>query len=1113
MSNKDGRSYALSCLIRVMKLTTFFLLVTFINVSASVYSQVTRLNLKVQGTTIKDVLNRIEDQSKFFFMYNDRKIDVERKVDIDLKQANIEAILKTIFEGSNTRFIIKDRQIVLYNESDEDFRDPNTQSVSQQQKTVSGKVTDSSGATLPGVSVVVKGTTTGTITDFKGSYTLANVPANATLQFSFVGMKAQEIAVGVKSTINVTLVEDAIGLEEVVAVGYGTTTKQNLTTSVSQVKPGDIPVAANSSVNQLLFGRAAGLQVSTQSAEPGGNINLSVRGRGNPLIIMDGIVVPNDQLEPKPGITELDGVKRGGLGNINPADIESIEVLKDASAAIYGVAASNGVILITTKKGKAGRMNISYDASHSVVKNMPYLEPLSPKDYMTYYNIFAKDCYDVTTPKFSATDIANAGAGTDWVGQVLRAGSMDNHSLNINGGSDKVIYYFSGNYFNQVGTMENSGLSRYNGKMNISFVLNKFLKFNTSVNASRNNYTNSTAGWQNGGSGAMGFGSLQAALAYPTYLPLKDANGKNTQFVGIGNPVSLLTINDKTNSSSLFSTFSLDIDIIPKTLSAKLLYGNNLDNASRNFYIPSDVLFGLVYQSRGAISTQQRQNQTMEATVMYKKKFANIVDLDAMAGCGQYLYDENGSGMTATDMLDATGTNNMGAAPSRNSMTSYRNFEKKRSYFARANFGILDRYLVSLVYRADGIDKFFPENKYASFPSASVGWKISKAAFMQNLTFIELLKLRASVGVTGLPIGTAAYGQYIADDNQAYFDNGTTVYTPYYQTAIDQPNLKWQKTVNNNIGLDFGLFKNRISGSVDLFQDKITNLLTKRATNQLSMIGNAYDNGGSQVRSGFEFSLKSTNIATRNFDWDMVVNVTHYLWRWDTRYNNQDLQKYEGIKDPVRAIFVYQTNGILKTGEAPSAWQPAAAKMPGAPKFVDVNSDGVLDYKDVVMYNKDPELILGFGNNFRYMNLDLGVFFYAQFGAKDFNNTLRWSDPKGIGGGGQSATTDIKDVWSTANENGTLPGGKYTESALGLPTSIDTYLSSKDFVRCRNITLGYTIKSPAVAKYFSSLRVYADVQNPFIFTKYNGDPEVQAIGTPAPYPMARTYSFGINVNF
>lgn len=1113
----------------IMKLSLLLIVVGVLQSAASVYSQTWRMNLNEKSMTVKEVLNRIESTSEFRFFYEEKKIDVERKITIDVSDASITEVLSQLFDNEGVEYkIFNNNYIVLKpNGENSTFLMENA----QQQKSVSGKVTDSSGATLPGVSVVVKGTTNGSITDGNGNYSISRVPENAILQFSFVGMKMQEVKVGTQTSIDVTMTEDAIGIDEVIAVGYGTTTKSNLTTSVSQVKPGDIPASANNSVNQLLFGRAAGLNVSQQSAEPGGNINLSIRGRGNPLVIIDGIVVPGNGLEPGSGNGELNGVKRGGLSDLNPADIESIEVLKDASSAIYGVAAADGVILITTKKGKLGKMNISYDGSRSMMVNMPYLEPLNAQEYMSYYNQFSKDRYlfdnkmgpfgtvspSGFTPQFSDSQIQNAGKGTDWLNEVLRNGSADNHTININGGTEKMIYYFSGNYFNQVGTMKNSDMSRYNTRMNLTFAMTDFLKLNASMSYTRNNYTNSTAGWQTGGSGSNGFGALQAALSYPSYLPVKDGDGNYSQFATTGNPVTLLNINDHTQSSGIMANFSMDIDIIKKMLSVRLLYGNNFEAANRSLYIPSNVFWGQIYQSRGSLTGQQRQNQTMEATMSFKKALGKIANLDAVAGMGQYVYDDNGYGMQASDMLDAVSTYNMGAAPKREAMSSYKNYEKKRSYFARTNFDILDRYLVSMVYRLDGIDKFYPDNKYAGFPSVSLGWKINNESFMKSFSKLNLLKIRASIGITGRPIGSAAYGQYSADSDQAYFDNGATIYTPYYQTRFDQPDLKWEKTQNKNIGLDFGFFKNRISGTVDVFSDKVTNLLTSRSTDQLSYIGTAYENDGSRVRSGWEVSLKTVNFVTRSFQWDMIFNATHYNYFWDKRFQNQDLQLYVGEKDPVNAIYVFETNGILQIGEAPSAWQPAKAQMPGAPKFVDLNGDKKLDYQDVKMFTYDPKIVLGWGNDFKYKNLDMSIFFYGQFGAYDFNNTLQWADPKKIASGTMGATKDIKNSWSTSNPNGIWPGAGYDETILGLSASIDTRLASKNFVRCRNITFGYTFKQPAVTRYFSNLRAYVDVQNPFIITKYvGGDPEVQAgavKGAPAPYPMARTYSFGVNVTF
>jgi Outer membrane cobalamin receptor protein len=996
---------------------------------------------------------------------------------------------------------------------------------------LTGKVLDKNGEVLPGVTVKVKGTGQIAITDANGNYSFSKVAPNTTLIFSFVGMQTTEMQAGNQNVLNVTLSESSnVGLNEVVVVGYGTVTRSNLTTSISSVNPSDVPNAANSSINQLLFGRAAGLQATQASAEPGGLVNLSVRGSGDPLVVVDGVVMPTNSLESSnSGIGQVN-VSRGGIGNINPSDIESVEILKDASASIYGVAAANGVILITTKSGKQGKPKVTYDGSYSVIKNMPYMEAMSPAQYMTAFNEYAKDYYLSNnsmapfgantatgyTPYFSDSDISNAGSGTDWIGAVTRDGSINNHNVNISGATDKVKYYFSGSVYDQIGTVKQSDFKRYMGTMNLTFDFNKYLSFSSFVTASRSNYSNGQTGTQNSGSGSQNYGALQAAISYPTYLSIKDANGDYTLSGTAGNPVSLLSIQDKSFNSSVFSTFSLNVNIIPKMLTAKILYGNNYETSGRNEYIPSGIFFAQLYQSRGTITNDKRQNQTFEATVAFNKKL-NIIDFDAVAGLGEYHTDGDGSGMYAMGMLDAAQTYNMGSAPTMQQMTSYKYFEKRRSYFTRLNFNALDKYLLSLSYRLDGIDKFFTGNKYAGFPSASLGWKINKEDFLSNFSNIDLLKIRASAGITGMAIGSVAYGQYSAS-GLFYLNQGGTTYTPYYLSSIDQPELAWQKTLNTNIGLDFGFFNSRISGAVDVFRNEITNLLTTRATDQLAMLPTAYENGGKCVNSGYELSLKTVNIAAKAFQWNTIINVSHYYNAWKERFANASLSKYIGVTDGVTDVYVYPTDGILQVGETPSAWQPAKASVPGCPKFVDGNGDGVLDYKDVKKYRGTPNVVLGFGNDFIYKNFDFSVFLYAQLGAWGFNNSFGWANARTFAGGNANgAVAEVLKAWSTVNTSGTLPGAAYSETTLGLDARSDIGLESKDFLRCRNITLGYTFNQPFVKKYVDHLRLYVDVQNPFIITNYSiVDPEVNdpsVKGASAPYPMARTFSLGVNVPF
>lgn len=1109
-----------------MKLFYFLLIVLIINISGNrVYSQTTHLNLNMKDVPIQQVLDTIESQSEFFFLYSSTIIDVTQSVTISLADKPIDEILETLFKDTEIQYFIKGRQILLVDKK-------SNEAAFFQQLKVAGNVKDELGGPLSGVNIQVEGTTFGVVTDLTGRYSIIVSKPDAKLIFSFIGYGTVEVLVSGNSTIDVTLQQDSRVLDEVVVIGYGTIKRDNLTNAVSQIKPSEVPFSANNNFNSLLFGRAAGLNITQRSAEPGGNIDISIRGRGNPLIVVDGIVIANQALEPFSGQGEINGVRRGGIADLNPADIESVEILKDASASIYGVEAANGVVLITTKKGKAGKMAVTYDGSRSVVLNYPYLRPLNSAEYMSYRNNFGLDDYLYINkmlpfgtkvpsgyiPMYLDSQIQNAGTGTDWVSQVLRNGSIDNHTLTIRGGSDKFTYYLSSNYFNQVGTMKNSDLSRFNTLINTSYKLLKHLSLSSNIKFSRSNYNNSTAGWQTGGSGDQGFGALQAAVSYPSILPVRNQDGSYSVFSKTGNPVSLLDIDDKTRSSTVLANFSLAVDIIPEVLTGKFLYGTNFEFAKRSFFIPSYVFWDNTYKSRGSLFQQERQKQTMEGTISFRKEFTNFMDIEAIAGYGLYNSDETGNGMTATGMLDIINTDNLAAAPNRTSMSSYRYFEEKRSYFIRGTFDIFNRYLLSLAYRLDGIDKFFPDKKYSGFPSASIGWKISNEDFMKGVDFINMLKVRASIGISGNAIGNAAYGQFSPYASQLYFNNGTTIYTPYYLTSFDLPDLVWEKTLNNNLGLDISLLKNKIFTSLDVFSDLVSNLLTTRPTDQLSVVASAYANDGKRSRKGYDYSFKIVNVTIADFQWDMVLNFSHYNYNWVKRFKNQDLRKFEKERDPVNSIYVFKTDGILQVDEAPSDYQPLKARMPGAPKFVDTDGNDTLDYRDVVRYSNDPEYVIGFGNNLRYKNFDLSAFFYAQLGAYDFNYNQNWASPYSLVTGSMGATIDISKNWSTSNPNGIWPGVNYSESVLGLPAAIDTRLSKKDFMRCRNITLGYKIRlNQKLNAYISNLRVYFDIQNAFIITNLSpGDPEVQIAnvkGAPAAYPMARTFSFGLNAAF
>lgn len=1005
------------------------------------------------------------------------------------------------------------------------------------QSTVSGQVTDAeSGESLPGVNIVLQGTGIGTSTNADGRYELEVPSLQNTLVFSFIGYQQQVVPINGRSNLDVELSSEVIFGEELVVVAYGVTRRADLTTSVSSVDVKNIPVAAKSNVNDLLFGQAAGLQVRQESAQPGGGVDLSIRGRGNPLIVVDGVVFPNEELESRINFAEIDNVNRGSLAGLSPGDIESIEVLKDASASMYGVDASDGVILITTKKGSKGRLNVSYGSSVSFQQNTNFLEPLTAERYMRTINQLEEDRFNAEndmgpfgpnpstfTPLFSEQEISAAGKGTNWVDMILRDGNLTNQNLSISGGSDRITYYFSGNFFNQNGTVENSDMQRYNGKAALTFEFNDFVTLNTSITGNKNFFNNTVAGEQTGGAGANGFTALQAAFTYPATLPVKDEDGNFTQFQLTGNPVSQLQIKDKTAYNSIFANFSVDFTLIPEMLTAKVLYGNNYETSQRDFFIPSTVNWFDANEARASLQQSERQYQTIESTFQFQKSdIGNFLDIDAVGGFGTYITDGFSFGVQARGVLDAVNTNRINGALTNGNSNKTRTV--KRSFFARTTYDFLDKYILQGSVRYDGFNQFFPGNKFAIFPAVSAAWKVGNESFLAGSSILSELKIRASYGITGTPLPTgSAFAAFSPDNYLADFDDGGSSFIPVQATRLNHPNLEWQKTKTKNLGVDLGLFEDRFSASFDVFRDDVTRLLNPDAnTPALSLLPDQPVNGGHQMRTGFEFDIRGDVMRSQDFVWNTGITFTHFNHRWEDRFEETDLANFQSVTDPVNVMYAFETDGILDIGQEIPAWQPEGARLPGAPIFVDQNGDGLLNSDDIKEFRLLPRASIGVNNTWRYKNFDLNMILYAQLGAYRQNNTLRWADADNIINGGSAGVDEVKFVWTTTNQDGSLPGasfrgilntvGEGDKAVSGVGT--DSYISKTDFLKARNISLGYTFNSLNMIR---NLRVYVDVQNAFIITSFEGgDPEVDAgavKGAPAPFPTVRTFSLGANVNF
>jgi len=1017
------------------------------------------------------------------------------------------------------------------------------------QNKIKGTVTDEAGQPVIGAAVIVKGTTNGVVTDESGNYSISATSGDV-LEISCIGYKASLETVGKSTVINVSLLEDAKFLDEAVAIGYGSTTRKNLTTSIASVKADNIEKAAISNVSGLLLGRAAGVQGTISNAQPDGKIDISIRGGGTPVYVVDGIVMPASSLENSAFATNKlpSSIDRSGIAGINPEDIESVEILKDASAAIYGIGAADGVILITTKKGKSGRPTISYSGSGSFVAVRNTVKTLNAEEYMKAANAAGKERYLYNnsmapygttpydggySPFFTDAQIAANTIDTDWTSLVLQNGYINNQNVTVQGGSDKIRYYLGLNYFDQKGVVKNSGMKRYVIRTNVDAELFPFLTLKTTLNYNNNTYRNSTVGGETDNSQAAG--AYYASILYPPILSQYDENGDWSQFGVIPNPQSLLDIEDETKKDAIYAGFNLKLDIIKNMLSLNGTYGINKDNVQRGYYIPSYVLFNQILKSRGQISNSTRNYQTFEATINFNHQFGNIVKIDAVAGLGRYLtnyfmsysYLEDGNDNIKLDNISlATGTTNIYSA---------RTASEKRSQFIRASFDFLDRYVIAGTVRRDGTDKFFPSKKYGIFPSVSAAWKVSNESWLKNVEWINLLKVRASYGSTGRDnLGTSLYGVYATYGSNVSFNNKSGVgdlYTPYILTGLDYDTVTWEKTVMKNLGIDFSVLNDRIWGSFDVYRNDETNQLAYANSSWLDMFTTYPINSGHYKRQGWEINLNGKVIQTPAFNWTASLNLSHNNTTWVQRVENYDYKAYqlddEGNvrpNEPVYATYLYEAAGIINSecSNIPESQKSldASYQKPGVVIIKDQNGDGIIDKHDIVRRNyADPKLYMGFGNTFTWKNWDLDIYMYGRFGFYRYNYAYDTGNPSNIADNMRNLCTSYYSFYnSESNPNASQFGYAYMKAG-SLPEGVGTDIRYDDasFVRVRNITLGYTFDMRKVLKgYVRSIRVYFDAQNPFLFTKFQyADPEItlgnshSSVG----HPQTKTFTGGVKINF
>lgn len=1010
----------------------------------------------------------------------------------------------------------------------------------QQQTTVSGVVTSNTGETLPGVSILVKGTSSGTQTDVNGHYSI-NVTGNITLQFSYVGYNPQEVATSGRTKIDVQLTGNEKTLSEVVVLGYGTANKKDVTGAVATVKVADLPQVAATSVDNLLQGQAAGINLTTRSAQPGGGLTVNIRGslsprsNNSPLYVIDGVPITNNN-SPVPSINNTDigfsgGVDQDPLSTINPSDIESVSILKDASAtAIYGAAAANGVVLVTTKRGKFGAAVVNYSGSYTIQHPKKYFDLLDATGFETQQDRLGHDKYLFDnnlapygttnpstvapyTPLFSQQQIASAGKGTDWLDLLIRNGSIDEQNVSVTAGNDNTKIFTSFNYYDNKAILENSDFKRYSGRVNIDQQLGSRVKLSLNLTFSQVGSNNGTTGANSGG--AEKYNELQAAYSFAPNLGIYNADGSYTKTYDgiITNPAAFLIIQNNNTTNRLIVSPNVEVKITDD-LKWNTVAGIDRQSSNLSFYLPIAAQNYQLPTGMAQLTNSRIGNYSAESYLTYNKRINNDNNFSVVGGLGYYDSTNQFFGLEAVGFpTDAAGYNNVGLASDKDKSFDFSNRDpdqNKVSAYFRANYSYKDKYLLTLTGRDDGQNNFAPTRQYGFFPGASLGWRINEEDFMKTSKVVSNLKLRVGYGTSGnSPITAGAQALY--GSAGSIFVIGNTYYPGISITQIANPNFSWETDKTLNLGLDYGLFNDRITGALDVYERNASQLIDEDPLPVNNEVGQVVTNVGETRSRGVEFSLVSQNFKNGDFKWTTSFNISAYKSYWVTRNPETALAQYVGYNDPIREIYGWQTDGIIhNTSQIPS-YMPNAKV--GNIIYVDQNHDGKLDINDVVkLGNPDPKFSLGLGNTFTYKNFDLYVFMYGSFGMYEVNNYGAYYDPTNINEADRAHNTlaGIANTFSADNPNGIYPGYAANPYTGNNPTATNNFFGQNiNFLRLKNVTLGY--KLPLRDKFIKSLRFFVDVQNLAIITNYKGyDPEYTEVN---PYPQALSTTFGINANF
>lgn len=1101
-----------------MKIATVLLFTSvFCLFAENTHSQNAQVSIDRKNVQLESILEEIENQTEYLFVYN-KNVNINRNVSIRRMNVPLKNILEELFKGTDVSYAVEGSYVIL-------SVDPKASAPgeSQQKRMISGTVTDATGEPVIGANVIEKGNpSNGVITDVDGRFSLSVADGQGVLTVSYIGYIPQEVALGSAASYHVVLKEDTQSLDEVVVIGYGTVKKSDLTGSVGSIAVDKVQGVSIKSVDQMLQGRTSGLYMVQNSGMPGAGATVRIRGGnsisgGNePLYIIDGVPVYPSGDKSQTALNPLN--------TIPTSDIESIEVLKDASStAIYGSRGANGVIIVTTKRGQSGKTNVSFESYwgiENIAKDYDLLdaamfEKLSNESLV---NSGGNPAYDESSPSLT----------TDWQELTKNKNAlMQNYQLTVSGGNEKTTFLTSFNIYDQKGTIKATDMRKFAFRANLDHQVSSTIRVGLNLTLTKvdNNM--------------VGNSVLTSRLITPPNLPVRLDDGSysykdDAGVITFDNPVAV--VKDKVDESSRFRTLDnafVEWNIL-KGLTLKSSIGIDLNYTNADLYNPRSVYGGRVMEG----IAEKRSNNTLiwinENILTYTNSW-NKHSFTGMAGYTQqastYDYMKAGSYGYLNDIL---GMNNLESGTTYSTPESQLDEWALNSYLARVNYSFDSKYLLTASFRADASSRFGSNNRWGYFPSAAFAWRASEESFIKDLEIISNLKPRISYGVTGNQDGIGVYPAYALLGTSNYPVGGNKE-TGYYPSQVANTQLKWETTAQYDGGIDIGLFNNRLNIVADVYYKKTSDLLLWVTIPATSGFKTGLKNIGEVENKGFELAVNATPVAgafTWNTNFNLTFNRNKVKDLGDVSFiyptvgqedNGIHLGRIIKVGEPLGTFYGYKFDGIFSTtDDIASSAQPSA--QPGDIRFKDISGpDGVPDGQindldRTIIGCAQPKFFGGFVNDFSYKNVDLNVNVIFTYGNDIYNGTrVRLEDMQGASN--MFATTVNR--WTPDHQDTDIARMLRSKTVMRMS---DQYVEKGSYLRFQNITLGYTVPKRTLefTKHVTSLRVYASLQNFFTIIGYSGNnPEVSKYGQDDlgagydsfGYPVSKTVLFGLNINF